>query len=105
LTDRKIPATCGEQKERTRALRSVTVGQATELTAVEYGYVMREGHDCILLEKKEDLKRRGLASPDEADGLALTFAHPVAKADQSWKYGRSDAKHEVDYDPMPQGRS
>jgi hypothetical protein len=41
---------------------------------VEYGYVLREGRDAIILEKKEDMKKRGLASPDLADALALTFA-------------------------------
>lgn len=32
----------------------------------------------ILLEKKEDMKRRGLPSPDCGDALSLTFAQPVA---------------------------
>ncbi len=32
----------------------------------------------LRIEGKEDLKRRGLASPDLADALALTFAQPVA---------------------------
>jgi hypothetical protein len=73
----------------------------TELTSVEYGYAMRDGGDCILLEKKEDMKRRGLASPDNADALALTFAHPVGKADQRWKYGRG--QHEYNYDPLSYG--
>lgn len=31
----------------------------------------------ILLEKKEDMKKRDVDSPDDGDGLALTFAHPV----------------------------
>ena len=31
----------------------------------------------IQLEKKDDMKKRGLASPDIADALALTFALPV----------------------------
>ena len=31
----------------------------------------------IVLEKKEDMKKRGISSPDNADGLALTFAYPV----------------------------
>lgn len=31
-----------------------------------------------LLEKKEDMSKRGLRSPDGADALALTFAEPVA---------------------------
>lgn len=31
-----------------------------------------------LLEKKDDMQRRGIRSPDGADALALTFAEPVA---------------------------
>jgi hypothetical protein len=34
------------------------------------------------VERKEDMKR-GLASPDVADGLALTFAYPVADLPES----------------------
>lgn len=30
----------------------------------------------LVMEKKEDMKRRGIRSPDEADALALTFAVP-----------------------------
>ena len=48
-----------------------------DLTGVEYGYVLRDGRDAIQLERKEDMKRRGLASPDDGDALALTFAYPV----------------------------
>lgn len=33
----------------------------------------------IQLESKEDMKKRGLPSPNFGDVLALTFAHPVAK--------------------------
>ena len=47
-------------------------------TAVDYG---SNGSDAILLECKDDMRRRGLASPDDGDALALTFAHPVAKKD------------------------
>ena len=46
-----------------------------ELTGVEYGYNVR---DEIQLESKDSMKGRGLASPDLADALALTFAHPAA---------------------------
>lgn len=46
-----------------------------DLVAIEYGY---NNGGAILLEKKEDVKSRGLASPDVADALALTFARPVA---------------------------
>ncbi|MEW5882082.1 MAG: terminase [Pseudomonadota bacterium] len=48
---------------------------ATDLCAVEYGYAANG--DAILLERKESMKARGLASPDDGDALALTFAHPV----------------------------
>ncbi len=49
-----------------------------DLIAVEYGF-RAEGE--ILLEKKDEMKRRGMASPDMADALALTFAWPVAPID------------------------
>jgi hypothetical protein len=40
------------------------------LTGIEYGYDMKMR---LQLEKKEDMKKRGLASPDEADALSMTF--------------------------------
>lgn len=46
---------------------------ATDLTGREYGF---NDASQIVLEKKEHMKERGLASPDHADGLVLTFAHP-----------------------------
>ena len=46
-----------------------------DLTSVEFGH---DAQDRILLERKQDMKRRGLASPDCADALALTFAYPVS---------------------------
>lgn len=45
------------------------------LTSLRYGY--RGGE--LLLESKEDMKKRGIKSPDEADSLALSFAYPVTK--------------------------
>lgn len=36
-----------------------------------------DSNSRLLIEKKEDIKKRGLQSPDEADALALTFAAPV----------------------------
>jgi hypothetical protein len=32
----------------------------------------------LLIEKKEDMRRRGVASPDGWDAVALTFAEPVS---------------------------
>lgn len=49
-----------------------------ELTGVEYKH---DHNNAILLEKKEDMKKRGLKSPDRADALALTFAYPVSPRD------------------------
>lgn len=49
---------------------------ADELTGLEYGYTPTKFQ--IKLERKEDMKARGLSSPDCADALAITFAEHVA---------------------------
>jgi len=49
-----------------------------DLTGVEYGY---NSDDAIQLEKKKDMKKRGLASPDCGDALACTFAAPIYAID------------------------
>jgi hypothetical protein len=38
-----------------------------------------DNQDRVALEAKDDIKKRGLPSPDLGDALALTFAFPVAK--------------------------
>lgn len=74
---------------------------AADLPAVEYGYALKNGRDCIVLEKKEHMKARGLASPDDGDALALTFAHAVAPADQRHKYGSAPGtQYTSSYDPL-----
>lgn len=70
------------------------------LIGVEYGFVIREGVDAILLEKKSDMKKRGLASPDMADALALTFAYPVMPSDHSAAFKGTGGKHQADYNPL-----
>jgi hypothetical protein len=47
-----------------------------ELCAVEYGFTNKQQ---IQLEKKDDMKKRGLSSPDCGDAFALTFADKVLK--------------------------
>lgn len=47
----------------------------TDLTAPEYGFSSKQQ---IQLEKKEDMKKRGLSSPDCGDALAMTFAVKIA---------------------------
>lgn len=46
-----------------------------DLTGPEYGF---DAKNRIQLERKEDMKARGLASPDAGDALSLTFCSPVA---------------------------
>ena len=48
----------------------------TELTTREYSHNEKEQ---LMLERKKDMKKRGLASPDWADALCLTFAEHVPK--------------------------
>ena len=55
------------------------------LIGVEYGYDMKER---IMLERKKDMKARGLESPDDAEAIAHTFAELVA--------GRSEQYFEPD---------
>ena len=45
-----------------------------DLTGLEYSYNLKND---IMLEKKEDARKRGLSSPDLGDALALTYAYPV----------------------------
>jgi hypothetical protein len=47
---------------------------AVDLTGPEYGF---SNKNQVQLEKKEDMKSRGLASPDLGDALAMTFAARV----------------------------
>lgn len=49
---------------------------AAELTAPTYWF---DSSGALVLEPKDDMKARGLPSPDKADALACTFAAPVAK--------------------------
>jgi hypothetical protein len=62
-----------------------------DLIGPEYQY---DAKGRIQLEKKEDMKKRGLASPDTADALAYTFAShlaiaedkkPKTQAEQDWE--------------------
>lgn len=47
---------------------------ASDLVAPQFGYAREQQ---IQLERKEDMKARGLPSPDYGDALAMTFARPV----------------------------
>lgn len=69
-----------------------------DMTAPEYGY---QGADNLkMLEPKDKTKKRGFASPDFADALALTFAQPVARRDSRTKKRRRKIRQaqDVNYD-------
>lgn len=50
-----------------------------DLIGPEYSFTRRDHR--LVLESKPDMMRRGIESPDYADALALTFAHPVGPTD------------------------
>ena len=76
-------------------------GLATDLCSVEYGF---NSNDQILLERKESMKARGLASPDTADALAITFAVPVPLVEDGtgprWQQAVRTESPCLDYDPL-----
>jgi len=61
-----------------------------DLTQIKYAY---DSSNRLVMEKKEDMKKRGLRSPDKADALGLTFAEPVR---QKRKVGKSVARLPAD---------
>ena len=69
-----------------------------DLIGPEYHFAGKGG-DQIALESKEQMKKRGLASPDDGDALALTFAVRVARHDAptSRKRARARCAQDVDY--------
>lgn len=65
-----------------------------DLTGPTYRF---DASNAILLEKKEDMKRRGVKSPDWADALALTYAYPAVAKEVD---RREEAQIEEEYDPI-----
>lgn len=66
-----------------------------QLIGREYGFTPKMQ---IKLEKKEDMKKRGLSSPDRADALALTYSENVVPIDHNRSYNSNSnfASHEYD---------
>jgi hypothetical protein len=58
----------------------------TDLISPEYSY--HPVSNKLVLETKEKMKDRGLASPNRADALAMTFAHAVARTDTNTSRAR-----------------
>ncbi len=52
----------------------------SDLVAPEYGYATRAGFEVIQMESKDDMRSRGVASPDSGDAFAMTYAVQVRAA-------------------------
>lgn len=61
-------------------------------------YTIELKSQAVLLERKERMKERGLASPDRADALALTFAFPIAPKHRT--LSPTNHRTAADYDPF-----
>ena len=62
---------------------------AADVTGPLYAFSSKQQ---IQLEKKEDMKKRGLSSPDCGDMLAMTFAEPITASRSE------EEKHDYSYD-------
>lgn len=58
----------------------------SDLTALQYHY--KGG--LLLMESKDEAKKRGIKSPDRADSLALTFAEPPKQVDDEFEMPVTD---------------
>lgn len=76
----------GRMRDRLNADLAIdtTPGLEVDLTGPGYRHDKR---DRLLLESKEDMKKRGVDSPDDGDALALTFAQPVKVAQRKQPFG------------------
>ena len=69
-----------------------------DLTGPEYDY--QNKRDKFQLESKISMKKRGMASPDLADALCLTFAEPVATRRTIWPNQPHQRRAVYEYDPV-----
>lgn len=72
-----------------------------QLISPEYSH---DDQGAIQLEKKRDMRSRGVSSPDIADALALTFAYPVMSSSLAGYEGAPKVSVETEYDPFSQER-
>ena len=54
----------------------------SDICGIKYKF---DSNSRLQMESKEDMKKRGVRSPDEADALALTFALPVSALEANSK--------------------
>jgi hypothetical protein len=79
-----------------------------ELTGLQYTFANAAGK--LQLESKDDLRDRGMPSPDLGDALSLTFSHPVvsrkvrASPEYSLLTGGLQRSRGADYNPLARER-
>lgn len=79
-------------------VRGVEITTLDELTAPGYGLVTRKEGECIQLESKKDMRKRGIKSPNIGDALACSFAENVLEP-QEVDITPVPAQVEPDYNP------
>jgi hypothetical protein len=67
-----------------------------QLCVLEFG----ESAQGLVMEKKEHLRERGIASPDCADALSLTFAYPAVTAAMGELLGHGDHQVVSEWNPF-----
>lgn len=86
------------QKLKTALKEGLAIDDSTiladDLTGVEYDH---DDKDRLRLEKKDHMKERGLASPDDGDALALTYSYYVAPKGSSKETGTGGSDK---YEPL-----
>ena len=76
----------GEMKEWLKNGGVIPADERLKNELISPEYIIRsEGK--IQLEKKEDMKKRGISSPNRADALALTFSAPIYKRSEQKFFG------------------
>ena len=80
-------------------LKAGAIPNDEQLKAELIGPEYSENAQGIVLERKEDMRARGLGSPDVADALSLTFAVPIFSQQLSFA-GRGDHLVQSEYDPF-----
>lgn len=72
-----------------------SIGQSDtklEIDITSPGFHLNKSN-AMVLESKEEMKKRGVPSPDDGDALALTFAAPVAPVSHDYEYEVAGERH------------
>lgn len=74
---------------------------AEQICSVQY-YVVATGPNAgkVFMESKDDIKQRGLCSPNDADAIALTLAYPVVKREHRPPVGDKGEMCVMECDPL-----